>query len=101
MVDVLGTPPQFRYRVTGTKVVDYIGREPRGQLMHEVFPHFQNTMSVVEERVPRWRRGHPTLRDDKNFKMVEQVSLPLARDGKTVDMILNLTVYMNIKGELC
>jgi hypothetical protein len=105
IVDVFGDPPRFRYRVAGTKVVDYIGQEPTGKTMDEVFPHFQETetcnglLRVVAKRVPHWRRGTPTLRSDKSFTIVEQVSLPLARDGRTVDMVLNLSVVMNAKGE--
>lgn len=105
IVDVCGEPPQFRYRVAGTKVVDYIEQEPTGKMMDEVFPHFdetetcKNLLRVVADRVPRWRRGAPTLRSDKSFKVVEQISLPLARDGRTVDMILNLSVVMNAQGE--
>jgi len=104
IVDVFGDPPRFRYRVAGTRVVDYLGREPTGKTMDEVFPHFQETetckglLRVIAERVPHWRRGTPTLRSDKNFKIVEQVSLPLARDGRTVDMILNLSVVMAAQG---
>lgn len=105
MVDVVGSPPQFRYRVVGTKVVAYIEQEPGARMMDEIFPHFEDTetckdmIRVVERRAPRWRRGTPTLRRDKDFKTVEQISLPLAGDGRTVDIILNLTVYMNAKGK--
>jgi len=105
IVDVCGNPPHFRYRVAGTKVVDYIGREPTGKMMDEVFPHFPETetcrdlLRTVAGGVPRWRRGAPTLRGDKSFTIVEQISLPLARDGRTVDMVLNLSVVMNAKGE--
>lgn len=107
MVDVRDSPPRFRYRVAGTKVVDYIGQEPTGKTMDEVFPHFHNTetskdlLRVLAEKSPRWRRGPPTLRSDKNFKIVEQVSLPLAADGSTVDIVLNLTVYLNADGVAC
>jgi len=107
IVDVCGSPPRFRYRVAGTKIAEYVGQEPGGKMMDEVFPHFANTetrkalLDVVARHAPRWRRGTPTLRHDKNFKTVEQISLPLARDGRTVDMVLSLTVYSNIAGETC
>lgn len=59
MVDVCGSPPRFRYRVAGTKIVEYIGRDPTGMSMDEVFPHFENTetckdlLRIVEEHCPR------------------------------------------------
>lgn len=107
IVDVVGSPPRFQYRVAGTRIVDYIGQEPTGKTVDVVFPHFPQTESgkdllrTVNDRVPRWRRGTPTLRSDKAYKTVEQISLPLARDGRTVDMVLNLSVFLNAQGEPC
>lgn len=99
IVDVFGAPPRFRYRVIGTRIVEYLGSDPTGETMDEVFPHFSETftgkhlLEVVTEGRPRWRRGTPTLRYEKDFKLVEQVSLPLAGDGKTTDMVLSLTEF--------
>jgi len=99
IVDVVGDPPRFKYRIAGTKIVDYLGQEPTGKWMDEVFPHleesytFRDLMTTVREGRPQWRRGTPTLQIEKSFKVVEQLSLPLASDGKKVDMVMNLTVF--------
>ncbi len=99
LVDVVGDPPRFKYRVAGTKIVEYLGQEPTQKWMDEVFPHLEEThtfrdlMTAVREGRPQWRRGTPTLQPQKSFKVVEQVTLPLAGDGKNVDMVLNLTIF--------
>lgn len=106
MVNVTGTPSQFEYRIIGSKIVDYIGRDATGMFLDEVFEHFEDTETckdlrkAVELRCPRWRRGAPTMRYDKNFKTVEQVSLPLATDGNTVDIVLNLSLIFDSNGVL-
>ena len=107
MVNVVGMPPQFEYRIIGSKVVGYIGREATGMFMHDVFEHFENTATckdlrkAVSDGCPRWRRGSPTMRYDKDFKVVEQISLPLASNGKTVDIVLNLSLFFDSEGVLC
>ncbi len=104
VVDVQRTPLRFRYRVTGTLIVAYLGQEPTGEWLDVVIPHFEETHTcrdlkiVVADRVPRWRRGPPSLRRELSFKNLEQLSLPLARDGQTVDMTLNLTLFLDEEG---
>lgn len=45
IVDVFDSPPRFRYRVVGTRIVEYLGRDPTGETMDEVFPHFSETFT--------------------------------------------------------
>jgi hypothetical protein len=95
---------RFRYRVVGSRIVNYLELEPTGKWMDEVIPHFDRTNTardlkiVAEEGVPRWRRGAPSIREDLQFKTLEQISLPLATDGKSVDMVLNLTLFLDQEG---
>lgn len=105
LADVERAPLRFRYRVAGTRIVAYLGREPTGRWMDEVIPQFEGTHTardltiLVNEAIPRWRRGAPSMRKDLYFKTLEQVSLPLAADGGTVDMVLNLTLFLDEEGE--
>lgn len=104
VADVARDPLRFRYRVVGSRVVKYLDLEPTGKWLDEVIAHFEKTNTahdmkiVVKEGAPRWRRGSPTIRKDLVFKTLEQVSLPLAADGKTVDMVLNLTLFLDEEG---
>lgn len=105
IADVHRAPLRFRYRVVGTRIVTYLGAEPTGRWLDEVIPHFGTTHTchdlhaVVRDGVPRWRRGTPSVRKDLFYKTLEQVSLPLAADGETVDMALNLTLFLDEEGE--
>lgn len=104
LADVSRAPLRFRYRLAGTRIVKYIGVEPTGKWLDEVIPHFETTHTahdltiVADEGAPRWRRGAPSVRKDLYFKTLEQLSLPLAADGRTVDMILNLTLFLDEEG---
>jgi len=104
LVDVDPASRRFRYRVVGTRVVAYLGQEPTRKWMDEVIPDFESTHTardlniLVDAAVPRWRRGAPSMRKELYFKTLEQVSLPLARDGSNVDMALNLTLFLDEEG---
>jgi hypothetical protein len=45
---------------------------------------------LIVDRQPRWRRGAASFERDKKYLTVERVFLPLARDGKTVDMAIGM-----------
>ncbi len=104
LVDVVRDPLRFRYRLAGTCIVDYLGHEPTGKWADKVIPHFWNTNTgrdlsiAANDGVARWRRGVPSIRRDLNYKTVEQVSLPLASNGTLVDIILNLTLFLDEEG---
>lgn len=97
LVDVEREPRRFRYRLIGTglyeggvlaKVGDYVDqfdmyREAVGAMLS----------AVVDTGVPSYHRGPPLSELAREVRMLERLSLPLARDGRTVDMILNITVY--------
>lgn len=105
IADVQQAPLRFRYRIVGTRIVAYLGMETTGKWLDEVIPHFKSTHTcrdlniVAADGVPRWRRGTPTVRKELTFKTLEQVSLPLAADGEIVDMVLNLTLFLDEEGE--
>ena len=106
IANVQRNPLRFRYRVVGTRIIAHLGMETTGKLLDEVFPHFKDTYTcrdlniVAKKGVPRWRRGEPSMRKNFYFRTLEQVSLPLAADGRTVDMVLNLTLFLDEEGEV-
>lgn len=105
LLDVDGRPPRFRYRVVGTRMVDALGGDLTGQWLDEAHargvhkPQFPAYMKVVEERAPEWRRGPPHFASyiDKCTGM-ERVFLPLASNGRDVDMILTIAVFFDREG---
>lgn len=53
-------------------------------------------MDVAESGQPNWRRGKSLIRFEKDYAELERLYLPLADDGKTVDMILAITVFYKL-----
>jgi hypothetical protein len=99
LIDVRRNPMRFAFRLVGTGVVEYFGSDPTGCALEEVFEDFEQTVAyqdfcrVVEEAKPRWRRGAPVLFHLEKFSRIERVYLPLARNGRDVDMIFCLSVF--------
>jgi hypothetical protein len=100
LLDVERDPYRFRFRLVGGalkragavhRVGDYIDElvDP------SVKPNLQHRLiDVCERRVPNFRCGPPQLPHDRFVDQVHRLSLPLARDGRIVDMILNVSDYV-------
>jgi hypothetical protein len=99
LVDVVGDPPRFRMRMTGTRLTEFFGGGGTGQWLDEIHknfsrtPTFESYMRVVETRLPNWRRGKCELRASNNRVLYERVQIPFASDGIHVDMILIYGVF--------
>jgi len=100
LIDVCREPYRFRFRLLGTLVVDYAGEDNTGKWFDERWPDFDSSvfLDVVETGRPSWARGLSKMRPEKNYYELERVRLPMATDGKTVDMILVLTVFFDSEG---
>lgn len=90
---------RMRYRLFGSALVDLLGRDPTGRYLDEVYPDFYTSPSrIYREQVfdmgkPSHRIGRPTLRFAKDFYSVERLYLPLAEDGRRVDMLIGVLVF--------
>lgn len=100
LIDVAREPYRFRFRLVGTQVVDYAGEDNTGKWFDERLPDFnpEVLIDVVESAKPSWSRGRSVMRPEKNYYELERVRLPLASDGRTVDMIMSLTVFFDSEG---
>ena len=100
LIDVARDPYRFRFRLLGTAVVEYAGEDNTGMWFDETLPDFDPSVfiDVVEAREASWRRSASRMRPYKEYRELERVRLPLARDGATVDMILCLTVFFDKEG---
>ena len=97
MLDVVGDPPRFRYRLVGVNIVRGVGRDSTGRFQDEVYPAQQAAENAAHYR---WICAH--RRPTRNFGVINWVgrhhlryeiaNLPLARDGATVDIILGCMV---------
>ncbi len=104
LLDVIEDPLRFRYRLVGTKLVYAGNREMTGMLMEDAHPNLfiappyaDYPACVREHRISR-RLGTPVFDWDREHVCVERLLLPLATDGRHVDMILGLSVFFDADG---
>ena len=85
---------RFRYRLVGTKEVETLQREVTGQWLDEVHPHLTQSPSGfarfrhhVDCGKATYRKGEVSFLHHKDHRTVENCMVPMARDGRLVDMI--------------
>ena len=99
LIDVRRDPLSFVFRLVGTSVVEFFGQDPTGRNLHDVFDDFERTVTykdlcdIAETGTLRWRRGTPVLSHMPKFSRLERVYMPVARNGKDVDMIFCFSVF--------
>ncbi|MEX2631421.1 MAG: PAS domain-containing protein [Tistlia sp.] len=106
LFDVQRQPLRFRVRLLGTKHYEQMLRDPTGRWVDEAYPSFASQTTypdylkvAVEGRIS-YRKGPPAYHVDSGCSLLERIMLPLARDGRSVDMILGLTLYFRADGEI-
>ncbi|MFD2203981.1 PAS domain-containing protein [Kiloniella antarctica] len=99
LVDIFQDPIRFKFRLFGTAHVEAMKHDYTGRWIDEVYPNFlasstyPDYMNLAENAQPSYRIG-PASFHIPDYKSIERVMLPLAHNGKSVDMILALTVYL-------
>lgn len=94
LLDVLPGPPMdFRYRLVGTKTAEQYGIDLTGKLFTEACfigtPAEAQAAMTEFVRIGKVRYRNDPIEDMRGFaSMRERIYLPLAEDGKTIDMIL-------------
>lgn len=100
LTDVERDPWRFRVRLMGTAVVQAFGRDFTGRYLHEAIEGFEGShiqrhrIEVAETGLPSYRHGFGTIPFKLDFAPIERIYLPFADDGRTVDVILSMTIYM-------
>lgn len=105
MIDVeRASELRLRYRLIGTSVARAFEKDTTGQYLHDAHPDFHETpvwsymREVADTGMPNWRKGAPHFGMRQGFRHLERVFLPMASDGRTVDLILALTVFLDSQG---
>lgn len=105
LIDVEHDPPRFTYRLAGTKIQEIAGQSLTGRLLDDVHPHLRSEPEYADrylvparEGVAVWARGKPLFLIEPPHGNTEILVLPLARDGKTVDMLLGVTIFYKVDG---
>ena len=101
MRDVVRGPDgiRFRTRLMGTKLVQVMGRDTTGQFMEEAFdPDYvarqrEVYLRVIESRSPDLIEMQAPIHDKEHIRYA-RLLLPLAADGRTVDILLGMIVFI-------
>jgi hypothetical protein len=99
LCDVQRQPLRFRYRLIGSMISYMMEHDATGQWLDDVHPGFMlspaytDFMEAVETRAPAYYKGAPMFHLEKDYLWMERLLLPLARDGREVDMLLGITLY--------
>ena len=104
MVDVLGQPPRFRYRLVGTRVVQYTGFDFTGRYLDEMVFQGRDFMEQCYGRVLKERRplfGHYAwLVRSRHFGRCEFGLFPLSDDGQRVDRCVAIEDYERMERDI-
>jgi hypothetical protein len=103
LVDVVGSPPRFRYRLVGTGQAQAMERDLTGHWLDEAYDDFRDRRDhaefvAVAAGEIRYSRRAPEYRVESSHVMMERLLLPLARDGVSVDMVLGIALYTREDG---
>ncbi len=107
MLDVQREPFRLKYRLIGTNIVRMIGGDFTGRWFDEARPNLLKSMPgleryrlMVETGRATWRRGIPVLAADPYWKTSENVMMPMASDGRNVDLLMCCSVYYSHDGNV-
>jgi hypothetical protein len=104
MVDVVGQPPRFRYRLVGTRVAQYTGFDFTGRYLDEMVFQGRDFMDECYGRLLSERRpifGHYAwLVRSRHFGRCEVALFPLSDDGKRVDRCISIEDYERMERDI-
>jgi hypothetical protein len=92
LIDVLHQPLRLRWRLHGSEVVRYVGRDLTGRFLHDIGrPEFRQRAELeyhgaIEQRAPQCFT-HQGILDERPFSY-ELLVLPLSDDDREINMLL-------------
>jgi hypothetical protein len=107
LLDVVrdGVEMRFRYRLVGTKEVETLQQEVTGKWFDDVHPRLKETPAHLEryrfvaaQGQPTYRKGAVNFAHKREHAHVENCLVPLARDGRTVDILAACSVLYQLDG---
>jgi hypothetical protein len=96
LIEIPAEGPDFRFRLMGTKTVDFFGRDFTGKLLVSAYRKatesqaFTDLCGAREDGRLRWWRGPASYVANREFVIIERIFLPFANDGAMVNMVLAL-----------
>ena len=104
LIDVFGDPPDYRLRLAGTGLYGVYGREITGQRLQDVYvpPAAEYWRMELDKIVESRRPGvgvHSLAWRGSSHLSILWLRLPLATNGRDVDMILGYDVVVGQQSE--
>ncbi|HEX2115262.1 MAG TPA: PAS domain-containing protein [Alphaproteobacteria bacterium] len=93
LVDVERDPQRFRFRLIGTQICAWSGRDVTGMYVDDP-AYGPRGPEVIRQYAEVIARGlpfyieRPASRPERDYAYYDRIALPLAQDGRTVDMLL-------------
>jgi hypothetical protein len=107
MLNVHRDPLRYKYRLASTYEVNTHGREITGQWLDEVNPQVATNPKVRDRYAymtlcgrPTYRKGGTTFSHQQDRNAVENCIVPLAADGRTVDILLAYSILYRVDGSV-
>ncbi len=93
LIDVEREPQRFRFRLVGTQICTWAGRDATGLYTDDAGfgPHGEALTRQYAEVVTRRRALYseqPAARPERNYVFYDKVVLPLSADGVHINMLL-------------
>jgi hypothetical protein len=99
LVDVQRAPLRFSYRLVGTGHAEAKECDRTGRFLDDTYPDFARSIvypqfaSGVEAQRLSYYLGPPVFHIKKDYDWTERLMMPLARNGRDVDMLLAITLF--------
>lgn len=98
LIDVERSPLRLRYRLIGTNITHVMNRDSTGRYYDEIYPEpllrqiYASFQWMLDHGQPLRTFGE-AFYPDKNFYHYETLNLPLAANGRDIDMVLGGLVF--------
>ncbi len=98
LIDVERSPLRLRYRLIGTRITRAMDRDSTGKYYDEIYPEslleaiYTSFRWMIDQRLPLRTHGR-AFYPDRNFYEYETLNLPLASNGRDIDMVLGGLVF--------
>ena len=99
MLDVVQPGPRFRYRLAGTMEVETLGMDPTGHWLDDIHDAFRTRPDIasryraaVETGRATYRFGRVAFVHHREHRFVQNMILPFAADGVTVNLLMILSI---------
>jgi hypothetical protein len=100
LIDVESDPRRYKFRLIGSRITEFLGRDGTGRYIDELYnSDFYPTAigsyeAILHQRSPVRAQGDMKILG-KPYLRFESLDLPLAGNGRDIDMIIKATNFLD------